>query len=213
MPMSAVPHSPGRRPWPLWPVAVAIVVCLAGYTYLRLAYAKPGRAHEPYAENLRRPQEKALAAAGWSRSTAAFADAIELPPIDAAMHAAALRPPAAEELRRLTSENWHLPIDYTVVSAPPRLDEGADLVIHIRAEVDQARVHIVDFDLFLKDGDIVAVPRWEPYPDELTPRSSGITGTITVPAAALAPGRHHFVLPALKQSIEWDLAVGPPPSA
>lgn len=211
--MSAAPPKPARQPWPLWPITVAIVVSLAGYTYLRLAYAKPGKAHEPYAENRQRAESDALKAAGWTRTDAAFEPGIELPALDAAMHATFIRPPAAEELWRLSSENWHLPVDYTVVSTPPRIDEGAALEIHLQAELDQARVHIVDFDLYRKGADIVAIPRWEPYPEELTPRRPDITGTITVPAAALPPGRYHLVLPALKQSVEWDLTVGPAPAS
>ncbi|HLP01337.1 MAG TPA: hypothetical protein VK163_04875 [Opitutaceae bacterium] len=211
--MTHAARPPTRKPWPLWPIAVAILVSIAGYTYLRLAYAKPGKPHEPFAETRQRVESDRLRAAGWTRLEAPFEAEIEVPAADAAVQALLIRPEAVEELHQLSAENWHLPIEYSAVSAPATLAAGAALAVHLQAELDQARAHIVGFDIFRKGADVVALPRWEPYPEELTPRRPRATGTIVFPAAALPPGQYRVTLPALKQSAQWELTVAAPPSS
>lgn len=39
-----------RSPWPWWPFLLAIAVFCAGYTWIRVAYARPQRATEPWAD-------------------------------------------------------------------------------------------------------------------------------------------------------------------
>ncbi len=207
--MTADSRKPARQPWPLWPVAVAIVISLAGYTYFRLAYAKTAKPHEPFADNQRRVESDKLKAAGWERTDAAYEAVVELPAAEAAVRALVIRPEAAENLHQLSTENWHLPVEYTALAAPARLAAGGNCTLHFQAELDQARAHIVDFDCYRKESDLVLLPRWEPYPEELTPRRPRTTGRITIPAATLPPGTYRVTLPALKQSSQWDLVVAP----
>lgn len=209
--MTASPRPPARQPWPLWPIVVAIVVSIAGYTYLRLAHAKPAKPHEPYADHLRRTESEKFTAAGWVRAEAAFETVVEQPAANAPINTTAVGPDAVEELRRLSTETWHLPIEYSFVSAPAKLEVGAECTVHVQAELDQARAHIVAFDLFRKGTELVVLPRWEPYPAELTPRRPRTSGRLTIPAAALVPGRYRVTLPALKQSSQWLLEVPPTP--
>ena len=208
--MPAAPRPTVRQPWPLWPIALAIVVCLAGYTYLRVAYAKPGKAHEPFAENRRRTESAKLQAAGWTWTEATYEALVELPAPEAEIHAAPVRPAIAEELRLLSSENWHLPIEYTAVSAAASSPAGAEYPVHFQVETDQARAHIVSFDLYRKGADLVLIPCWEPYPPELDPRRPKSAGRLVVPTQALPAGRYRATLLALKQSSQWDLELTAP---
>ena len=205
--MTAAPRPPARKPWPLWPVALAIVVCLAGYTYLRLAYAKPGKAHEPFAESRERTLSATLKAAGWEWTEAAYEALVDLPEPEAMIRSVPVRPGIVEELFLLSPENWHLPIEYTSVAATARTAANADYAVHFQVELDQARAHIVSFDLYRKGADLIVIPRWEPYPSELTPRRPKVGGRMIVPAAALPAGRYQVTLLALKQSSQWDLDV------
>ncbi len=79
--------------------------------------------------------------------------------------------------------------------------------MHFQAELDQARAHIVGFDLFRKGAELVALPRWEQYTGELDPRRPRNTGRFTIPSDTLPTGRYRLTLPALKQSSQWDLVV------
>lgn len=208
--MTAAPRPTARQPWPLWPIALAIVVSLAGYTYLRLAYAKPGQAHEPFADNRRRAESAKLQAAGWTWTEATYEALVELPAPEVATHAVPVRPELAEELRLLATENWHLPIEYTVVSAAARSPTAADYAVHFQVEVDQARAHIVGFDLYRKEVDLLLIPRWEPYPPELAPRRPKPGGRLVVPAKSLPAGQYRATLLALKQSCQWELELTAP---
>ncbi len=208
--MTAEPRPPARKPWPLWPIALAIVVCLAGYTWLRLAYAKPGKAHEPFAESRQRAESAQLQAAGWTSSEAAYEPLVDLPPPQAPIHSLPRRPALAEELFHLSTENWILPIEYTAVAAPARAPAGSDYSVCFQIELDQARAHIVSFDLYRKGSDLIVLPRWEPYPPELTPRRPKTGGRLLIPATALPAGQYRVTLLALKQSSQWMLEVAGP---
>ena len=205
--MSTTPRPTARQPWPLWPIAVAILVALVGYTYLRLAYAKPAKPHEPFAEHRQRAEFGRFAAAGWAHTAAEFEAVVELPALDAAVQQQPAPPGPAEELRQLATETWHLPIEYSVVAAPARHAAGADYTVHYQADLDQARAHIVGFDLFRKGDELVALPRWEQSPGALTQRRPRTTGRFTIPAGTLPTGRYRLTLPALKRSSQWAFVV------
>ena len=208
--MTAAPRPNTHKPWSLWPIAIAIVVCLAGYTWVRLAYAKPGKPHEPFAESRQRYLSAKLESAGWRWSEASYEALVDLPAPEVAVRKLAVRPEPAGELFLLTTENWHLPIAYTVVAAPPRALPGADYAVHFQVELDQARAHIVSFDVYRKGADLVVVPRWEPYPPELTPRRPKLGGRLLIPASALPVGHSRVTLLALKQSSQWEFEVAAP---
>jgi hypothetical protein len=208
--MTAAPRPTARQPWPLWPIAVAIVVSLAGYTYFRLAFAKPDKPHEPFAESRQRSESAKLKAAGWEWSEATYEAVVDLPAPEAAVHGLPVRPAIAEELFRLSTENWHLPIEYTDLAAAPHAPAGTEYAVHFQVELDQARAHIVSYDLYRKGADLIVIPRWEPYPPELVPRRPKTGGRLVVPAAALPAGHYRVTLLALKQSSQWELEVVAP---
>ena len=208
--MTAAPRPTTRQPWPLWPIALAIVVCLAGYTYLRLAYAKPGKAHEPFADNRQRIESATLKAAGWEWTEATYEALVDLPEPEVAIRALPVRPAIAEELRLRSTENWNLPIEYTAISAAGQTTTGTDYAVHFQVELDQARAHIVSFDLYRKGADLLVLPRWEPYPPELTPRRPKGGGRLTVSTGTLPTGHYRVTLLALKQSSQWELEVTAP---
>jgi hypothetical protein len=192
----------------MWPIALGIVVFIGGYTYVRLAYAKPGHAHEPFAESRRRADTDKLTAAGWTRSELDFEPVVEQLSADAPVKPVLIRPSAVDELQRLDTENWNLPIEYTVVSAPAKAAGGLRLAF--QASLDQARAQISGFTLFRKGGEVVLLPRWEPIPEELIPRRPVAGGRVAVPESALPPGRYSVILPAIRQSSTLELEVVAP---
>lgn len=60
---------PARKPWPMKWIVLAIVVYIAGYTFINIAYRKPaGSAHEPYAEAQQRSLRTVQTTmSGWTR--------------------------------------------------------------------------------------------------------------------------------------------------
>ncbi len=207
--MTAPLRPPARQPWPLWPIAIAIAVCLAGYTYVRLDFAKQQKAHEPFADSQRRADLAQLEAAGWQHTTAAFTPG----PATAATGAATAvasepgRPDDLAELRKLSTENWHLPIEYTAISAPAEATAAAPYAVALAATLDRARLHLAGFDVFRKDSSVLLLPRWAPLASSFGAGNNQISGTIHLPAGCLPTGRHTITLPALKQSSRWTVDV------
>lgn len=201
--------SPERKPWPMSGVVIAIVICLAGYTYVRLKYAKEDHGHEPFAKAYARRESEKLKAAGWVRFDAQWERDVEVPPANAPMQFGDARAPLWEELFKASTENFHLPIDFTRVSAPARIAVAEPLVVNFEAEIDGARVRIHSFDVYHKAGDLVFVPRWEQIPSEMVPADLKSRGRITLPAGKLAAGKYHVRLQALKRSSEFDVEVTP----
>ncbi len=209
--MSSASRPPVRQPWPLWPIAVAIVVCLAGYTYVRLSFAKAARPHEPFAEGRQRALTEKLKANGWEQLETRFETTATPAAGPRIATALPVRPQPVERLFHLSTENWHLPIEYTALAATPAQSAATEHIVHFSATLDQARVRLVGFDLFRHGADLVALPRWEPHaPGTATP--AAVSGRITIPAAALPTGRHTLSLPALKATAQCEIGGGAVPA-
>lgn len=192
----------------MWPIAVAIVVCLAGYTYVRLSFAKAARPHEPFAEGRQRALTEKLKANGWEQLEVRFEPTdTPVPPFENT--ALPVRPPPVEQLFQLSTENWHLPIEYTALAVSASRPPATEHIVHFAAALDQARVRLLGFDLYRRGADLVAVPRWEPH----APTSvAAVSGRITIPAAALPPGRCTLFLPALKNTTQCEVGVADAPA-
>lgn len=190
-------------------VAIAIVVCLAGYTWMRLKYAKPGHGHEPFAQAFQRRESEKLKAAGWERFEAAWERAVDFPDPRGNVRVADARSPLSEDLFKSSTENWHLPIEYLKVTAPAELAAAGSYTVYLQALVDQARVQVHSFDIYRKGSDVLIIPRWEQIPEELIPRDAKTSGRMLWPEGKLPPGRYRVRLLALKQASEWDLTVVP----
>lgn len=210
--MPSAPRPPARQPWPLWPIAVAIIVCLAGYTYFRLSFAKPNKPHEPFAESRQRALTEKLKAAGWEQIEIRFETITAPPAAPIPTVNVPARPSPVDELHRLSAENWHLPIEYTVLAAPGAVPAGNEIVVQFSALLDQARVQIIGFDLFRRGTDLVTIPRWEPHHAAASSIQTTAVGRITIPAAALPPGAYRLSVPALKSTALCDLIVSETPA-
>lgn len=193
----------------MWPIVVAIVVCLVGYTYVRLNFAKQQRAHEPYADSQRRVGLAQLEAAGWQHLDIDYT-ATEAGPAGAAHVAVATTPGLPEtiaELRQLTNENWHFPIEYTAVESSAETKRGNPLTVAFTAELDRSRVQIVGFDLFRKDSTVLVLPRWTGLPTTTNQGAPQATGSLAIPTESIPPGTYTLILPALKQSSQWTVEI------
>ncbi len=194
----------------MWPIAVAIVVCLAGYTYVRLSFAKVARPHEPFAEGRQRALTEKLKANGWEQLEVRF-ETTDTPVPPSATTSLPVRPSPVEELFQLSTENWHLPIEYTALAVSASLPAAAEHLVHFSAALDQARVRLVGFDLYRRGADLVAVPRWEPH-TPASASSASVSGRISIPAAALPTGRYTLFLPALKSTTQCEVGVAAAPA-
>lgn len=192
----------------MWPIVLAIIVSLAGYTYLRLAYAKQQKAHEPFADRQHRADQAQLEQAGWACIDATY-HAASAPTATAAAPVVAVsdQPELVAELRALTAENWILPIEYTALIVPAATANTEAGRIAVSASLDQARAQVSGFDLYRKDRELIAIPRWAPLTGAFSDARPTTAGTIAFPAGALPPGRYTITFPALKLSNRAEFVV------
>jgi hypothetical protein len=188
-------------------IAVALVLGLAGYACLWHDRAKPDHGHDSPTESRPLIGAEKIASAGWTHAETAYEALVEQADTAAPVHSVQITTDGVEELRGLAADGWHLPIEYTAIAAPSHAAAGEDCAVHFQAVLEPGRTHIVGFDVYRKAADIVVLPRWETYPEELVPRRLSGYGRITIPATALPPGTYRVTFPALKQSSQWELVV------
>jgi len=118
---------PGRRPWPMWPIGLAIAVFVVVYTWVNLEYRKPDRAFEPY----RALQERKEAAVeknfyDWYRLRASRAPE---EPLATTLAAPAARP-LQRPLEKVLPEElvYYLPSRPVLLPALERVASAADFV-------------------------------------------------------------------------------------
>ncbi|MBE2216140.1 MAG: hypothetical protein IAE82_19860 [Opitutaceae bacterium] len=118
-PSEPAPAAREKKPWPMKWIVLAIVVYIAGYTFINVAYRKPpGAAHEPAVE----ARERALRTVqttmnGWSRVTCQLAAGSPMAEAEPAEVATA---PLPQPLDR------HLPPDLPMIMpGEPALHPGA----------------------------------------------------------------------------------------
>lgn len=191
-------------------VAIVVVICLAGYTYVRLKFSKEGHGHEPFAQAYERRESAKLKAAGWERLDAHWERDVPVPAGSTpGLESADARSALWTALFEASTERFHLPIDYERVVAPATLATPEPLQIHLEAAIDQAPVQIHSFDVYHKGGDLVFVPRWQQIPRDQVPADFKTRGRITLPAGKLPPGHYRVRLQANRQASEWKLDVTP----
>lgn len=206
-PAPASAPKPPRKPWPMSGVAVAIVICLAAYTYVRIKYSKPNHGHEPFAEARQRVESAKLKQNGWERFDIAWERTVDFPEPRGNVRTVDARPPLREDLLKSTNENWYLPIEYLRVTAPAEVAAADSYTVYAEAQLDGARAQIVSFDAYRKGADVLLVPRTEQIPAELIPRTVKPSGRMLWPAGKLPAGQYRVLLLANRQAAEWDLRV------
>ena len=192
-------------------VVLAIVLGLAGYTYLTLRYRKPGPAFQPYQDAVNRttvsrllssgyqrialaverpadPQRTSVVLGGYASATTASSG---LPPeLD---HALVGKPLLAETITAVTAAAE------VTAAQPYRIQFSATLADHKRV--------ISEAHLFRKNDSLVIVPVFEQIEGGLQARWLETTVLLTVPGGALPPGHYTTTLVGAHASRTWPLLV------
>lgn len=189
-------------------VALAIVAGIGVYTWLTLAYRKPGPAYEPYEAGRERATLARLAEGGWSHFRAKWAAFDGSPPHDPRAAATASAEGVALELREWLRAVWHLPVDWPALAPAPTWEAEADYVVDFTLRPDGSNASLVGFDIYRRGTDIVVITRWEPAGVQLRPRTAPFSGRMHWPAAARPePGTYTVTLAALREARQWTLTV------
>ena len=198
-----------KTPWPMKWIVLAILLAIVPYTYLRLHFAKPGQAHEPYEEAKARA-ESARLAAGWLGLEVRTERPADIPrrrdTIKATATATAAPGDCPPAWPRRASSRPTCPR-----KSPPWPRPGgpfaAGLRFSFRLQPARQQAGARDRTGFLHDNDLVVVPQLERLTGELLARSMEATLLVTVPGGSLKPGRYTVTVVASTGSKQWPLEV------
>lgn len=209
---NAMPAPAERKPWPMRWIVAAILLFIVPYTYVNLKFRKPGKAFEPYADMKAQANVTRLLDAGYRR--------VDVPaerPFPALTPAEITHGPSASPagapgglpsaLAHTLVESPRLPAAYRDLVAPAESNALLPAKLQFTARLASDREQLAGADLYLRETQLVIVPRFEPIPEGLQARSAESTVLLTLPAGLLTPGRHSLTLVGARESLHWDVLV------
>jgi hypothetical protein len=202
---------PTSRPLPLRWVVLAIVIFILGYTFLRLHYAKRGRAFEPYHDLGEQASVVRLLALGYRRIPAAIERPAEPLPAD---RLAAAPAPIADALGGLPAEldgalaaRPALPDAVEGVTAPRAAAAAGQYTLQFTCAQRDFSTQIRSVFLYRKAGRLFLLPDFEKMPGQLLARSRESTVLVSFPVQSLPPGRYTALLCGGRASKSWEFLV------
>ncbi len=192
-------------------VVLAIVVFVAGYTFVTLRYRKPNKPFEPYQDTKDRANTSRLLTAGYQRIAPGFTRPMEPGRTGAAGTGAAAVTAAPgglpADLTQALVDTPILPVSIDSVTAAARADAGQPYLIQFTATLADNTQQPAGGVLYRKGQEIVVVPTAEKLSGKLQSRNAGATVLLTVPAAALPPGEYRVRIAGSRTARAWSLQV------
>jgi len=209
--MSKLRLAKNRTPWQMKWIVLAIILFIVPYTYLTLAYRRPGPAYEPYAEAKDRANTTRLLDAGWQRIDTRIdrpADAQQWRnTIDATAKITVTVPGVPAALGDTLVEPPLLPPAYSDITASGVAGGLLPYPILFTCTLPDIRKQLTGVLLYVKPGSLVVVPQYESIQGDLTARAPESPVLVKVPAGTLKTGRYVVTLAASGRSQQWPLDV------
>jgi hypothetical protein len=192
-------------------VAVAILACIVPYTWLTLAYRKPGPSYQPYEDSKQRANVMRLLDAGYQRITVDAERPAEPHELIRTMHALATVTPAPgglnEGLAAALVESPQLPLSFSSVSASKETAAMLPYPMVFNCTLGDQKHQLGGAQVFVRGESVIIVPQFEPLDGDLTARTKESPVVITLPGGALKTGTYSVVLTGSEQSRQWTLNV------
>jgi len=199
------------KPWPMKWVVLAIVLGLAGYTYLTLRYRKPGPAYRPYQDTVNRTTVSRLLSSGYQRIALAVERPADPPRTSVILggvaNATTARSGLPPELDHALVGKPLLAETITSVTAGAETNADRPYRIQFSATLADHQHVISEAHLFRKDDSLLILPVFEQIEGGLQARWLETTVMLTVPGGALPPGRYTATLVGTRGSRTWPLLV------
>jgi hypothetical protein len=191
-------------------IVIAILAVIVPYTYVNIKFRKPNKPFEPYADMKAEAEVDRLLAAGYRRFSVRAE--IPYPPLPATeITGGPAATPAATpgglppELVSVLIDARRLPTDYRELLAPAEPVSTAPFRLQFTARVESDREQLGKAEVFVRDGDVLIVPAFEPVPGELHARTKESLIVLTLPAGLLRPGKHTLTLVGAGSSLRWTV--------
>lgn len=196
-----------RKPWPMKWVVAAIVVFIAGYTYLTLHFRKPGPEYRPYEDMRNRANTLRLIAAGYR--------CFEIPaerPVDAAgAHDNTFPAPGGlpSDLRQTIVATPLLPAEIGGAHVPPVVAAHAPYPVLFRCTAPDDRQQLAGAEIYVKGDRILITPDFQILAPGLLTRSRDTLVLLTIPGGTLKPGTYRISLVGQNSSRSWTAEITP----
>jgi len=206
-------------------IVLALLPCLAAYTFVTLQYRKPGHAFEPYSDLKAQAQIHQLLEAGFQRIPLEIRDAADSRPLnkepdfpDYSDNPANARTLYAlitqtaggglpEDLATALIEPPHLIRTTSTSLGPADLYEGGDLVLKVRfyasSEPVAAQLYVRGSETFV----VVELASPDAPEDDYEAQRIEYRKWLIAPTVPLKPGRYTGLLIGAEQSMRWDVHV------
>ncbi len=194
---------PSRKPWPMKWIVAAILVFIAGYTYLTLHYRKPGPEYRPYEDMRNRANTLRLLQAGYQRIQLAA----ERPAEPLGHHNTTFPAPGGipEPLRTTIVSKPLLPADILAAYGGDSGSARESYQVEFRCSLPNDKQQLAGAELYVKGDQIVITPDFELLAPGLLTRSRESLVLLTVPPGALKPGHYQVTLVGERTSRVWTL--------
>ncbi len=193
-------------------IAVAIVIFIAGYTYVNLHYRKPGRAHEPYEDTKNRVVKARLETAGYTTIAINFerpADPASSLNSIAKPHAKFRESPAGlpAEIATAQIDKPILPQSYTRLIAPENTSGLLPISLQFTCIAANNNVQVAALHAYRKDAELILVPQLTALDTQLLSRTSEFPIYVTFAPGSLPAGNYQVTLAGAAQSCVFTLQV------
>jgi hypothetical protein len=184
-------------------IVLAIVLFIAGYTYLTLHFRKPGPEYRPYEDMRNRANTLRLLKAGYQRIQLAA----ERPAEPLGRHNTTFPAPGGipAPLKATIVAPPLLPSDILAANGAATAEAQQPYEIEFRCTVPDDKQQLAGAELYVKDDQIVVTPDFELLSQGLLTRSRDTLVLLTVPPGALKPGHYQVTLVGEHTSRVWTL--------
>jgi hypothetical protein len=188
-------------------IAIAILVIIVPYTYLRWHYAKPGRAFAPYHDIKDRANSTRLLSAGFQRIPLQAER-----PADGQRKATpvafAITPGGVpSDLASTLVESPRLAQEFPTAAAATEANAMFAYPIEFTCALPDNKEQLGEVHFYAHEGNIYVVPEFEPLSGALLARNREMFFRVTVPAGAIKPGEYRVTLVGSRFSRSWTLRV------
>ena len=192
-------------------VFLVIIACIIPYTVLTLKYRKATPAFEPYEDTKQRANVIRLLDAGYQRINVCAERPADPQLLVRSLTGLAGMTNAAggltEGLSATLVEIPQLPLSFGAVTAASETTTLLPYPIIFTCTLGDQKHQLGGAQVFVRGGNVVIVPQFEPLSGELTARSKESSVVITLPGGALKPGRYTMHLAGRDQSRQWQVEV------
>ncbi len=192
-------------------VVLAIIACLIPYTWITLAYRKPGPSYQPYEDSKQRANTLRLLDAGFQRITVPAERPADPQLLVTAMNSLATVTEApgglADGLGTTLVEMPQLPQSISAVSAPHEATSLLPYPVVFTCTLGDQKHQLGGAQVFMRGKSVVIVPQFEPLNGDLTARTKESVVSITLPGGSLKAGHYTLILSGSEQSKQWEVEV------